>query len=145
MRRLGVQPTVNVFDVGEARWLALAVRAGVFETPLYVKLFLCEQLVSGPFPDAHGIDAYTSQLGPELELECTIVPYTMVHAAHAEALLHAALARGLHVRVGIGDSPAAYPTGAQRRRGRAAVELVQAAGYEPASPADVRTRLGLVQ
>jgi len=54
MRRIGVRPTVNVFDVGEARWLALALRAGLFPTPLYVKLFLCEQLVNGPFPTSTG-------------------------------------------------------------------------------------------
>ena len=91
MRRVGVTPTVNVFDVGEARWLALAIRAGMFPTPLYVKLFLCEQLVTGPFADERGIDAYLSQLPPELDLECTIVPYTMMDAGRSETLLRAAL------------------------------------------------------
>jgi uncharacterized protein (DUF849 family) len=145
MRRLGVHPTVNVFDVGEARWLALAVRAGLFPTPLYVKLFLCEQLVTGPFPDEHGIDAYTSQLSPDLDLECTIVPYTMMRADRAETLLRAALDRGLHVRVGIGDSPYAHPDATNAELVARAVELVRAAGYEPATPAAVRDRLGLGQ
>ena len=145
MRRRGVRPTVNVFDVGEARWLALAVRAGLFPAPLYVKLFLCEQLVTGPFPDEHGIDAYRSQLPPELDLECTIVPYTMMQADHAETLLRAALDRGLHVRVGIGDSPYAYPDATNPELVARAVELVRAGGYEPATPAVVRARLGLAQ
>jgi len=145
MRRVGVRPTVNVFDVGEARWLTLAVRAGMFPMPVYVKLFLCEQLVNGPFPDAHGIDAYVSQLPPALDLECTIVPYTMMHAERAETLLRAALARGLHVRVGIGDSPYAYPAASNPELVARAVELVRDAGYEPASPVDVRDRLGLAQ
>ena len=145
MRARGVHPTVNVFDVGEARWLALAVRAGMFPPPLYVKLFLCEQLVTGPFPDARGIDAYASQLAPELDLECTIVPYTMMHPDHAEALLRDALARRFHVRVGLGDSPFAWPTASNAELVARAVELVQQAGYEPASPAEVRTRLGLAQ
>jgi len=145
MRARGVQPTVNVFDVGEARWLALAVRAGMFPVPLYVKLFLCEQLVTGPFPDEHGIEAYASQLAPELDLECTIVPYTMMRPEHAESVLRAALARGFHVRVGIGDSPYAYPEMSNAELVARAVALVREAGFEPASAADVRARLGLVQ
>jgi len=145
MRRLGVRPTVNVFDVGEARWLTLAIRAGMFPGPVYVKLFLCEQLVTGPFPDAHGIDAYLSQFPPGLDIECTIVPYTMMDAGGAEHLLRAALARGLHVRVGIGDSPYAYPTARNADLVARAVELVREAGLEPATPSDVRDRLGLDQ
>lgn len=145
MRRVGVTPTVNVFDVGEARWLALAVRAGMFPTPLYVKLFLCEQLVTGPFPDASGIDAYLSQLSPDLDVECTIVPYTMMDAGRAESLLRAAAERGLHVRVGIGDSPSAHPSVTNAELVTRAVQLVHDAGYEPATPSEVRTRLGLDQ
>ena len=145
MRRVGVTPTVNVFDVGEARWLALAVRAGMFPTPLYVKLFLCEQLVTGPFPHERGIDAYLSPLPPELDLECTIVPYTMMDAVRAETLLRAALQRGLHVRVGIGDSPYAHPSASNAELVARAVQLVREAGYEPAAPSHVRDRLGLAQ
>jgi 3-keto-5-aminohexanoate cleavage enzyme len=145
MRTRGVQPTVNVFDVGEARWLALAVRAGMFPQPLYVKLFLCEQLVTGPFPDARGIEAYASQLAPELDLECTIVPYTMMRREHAEAVVRAALSHGYHVRVGIGDSPYAYPDASNAELVARAVELVREAGFEPASASDVRARLGLAQ
>jgi uncharacterized protein (DUF849 family) len=143
MGRLGVRPTVNVFDVGEARWLTLALRAGMFPTPLYVKLFLCEQLVNGPFPDATGIDAYLSQLSSEHDLECTIVPYTMMEAGHAESVLRAALARNLNIRVGIGDSPYAHPSARNAELVERAVALVTEAGFEPASPADVRNRLGL--
>jgi uncharacterized protein (DUF849 family) len=145
MRRLGVRPTVNVFDVGEARWLTLAIRAGMFPGPVYVKLFLCDQLVNGPFPDANGVDAYLTQLPSELDLECTIVPYTMMDAERAETLLRAALLRRLHIRVGVGDNPYAYPSARNAELVARAVELVQEAGFEPASPADVRGRLGLAQ
>ena len=146
MRRIGVTPTVNVFDVGEARWLALAVRAGMFSTPLYVKLFLCEQLVTGPFADERGIDAYLSQLPPELDLECTIVPYTMMDAGRSETLLRAALQRGLHVRVGIGDSPYAHPSASNAGRwSPVRWNWCATAGYEPATPSHVRDRLGLAQ
>lgn len=143
MAARGVHPTVNVFDVGEARWLTLAVRAGMFPTPLYVKLFLCEQLVNGPFADPSGIDAYLSQLPAELDLECCIVPYTMMDPARADDLLRAALARRLHVRVGIGDSPYAYPSATNAELVARAVDLVAEAGLTPATPADVRNRLGL--
>ena len=146
MRRIGVRPTVNVFDVGEARWLALAVRAGLFPTPLYVKLFLCEQLVTGPFPDEHGIDAYRSQLPPELELECTIVPYTMMRADRAETLLRAALAPG-PARTG---RHRRQPVRLPRRSATPSWSRVPSSwcarrAYEPATPAAVRRRLGLAQ
>jgi uncharacterized protein (DUF849 family) len=101
--------------------------------------------VNGPFPDERGIDAYLSQLPPELDLECTIVPYTMMEAGRSETLLRAALQRGLHVRVGIGDSPYAHPSATNAELVTRAVQLVRDAGYEPATPSHVRERLGLVQ
>jgi uncharacterized protein (DUF849 family) len=69
----------------------------------------------------------------------------MMRADRAETLLRAALDRGLHVRVGIGDSPYAHPAASNPELVARAVELVRAAGYEPATPAAVRSRLGLTQ
>ncbi len=67
----------------------------------------------------------------------------MMDAGRSEDLLRAALERGLHVRVGIGDSPYAHPTATNAHLVARAVHLVREAGYEPATPADVRARLGL--
>jgi hypothetical protein len=110
-----------------------------------VKVFLFDQLVSGPFADETGLDAYLSQIPPGLDIELTVVPYTMTTPERAEAVLRAAIARGCNVRVGIGDSPVAYPQARNAELVARAAELVREAGYEPATPAEVRARLHLAR
>jgi len=143
--RRGLAAVVGAFDVGELRWAVLATRAGVLATPCVLKLVLCGSLVMGPFPDARGIDAYLSQLPPELDVECLVEPYLVADRAAAEALLAAALDRGLGVRVGIGDNPRVYPRERNAELVERVVSLARARGLEPAGPDDVRARLGLQQ
>jgi uncharacterized protein (DUF849 family) len=142
-RSLGLCVTVGAFDVGQLRWAVLAIRSGFIPTPCHLKVFLFDQLVTGPFADETGLDAYLSQVPPGLDVELTVVPYTMTSPERAEALLRAAIERGCNIRVGIGDNPTAYPEARNAELVARAVELVQAAGYEPATPAAVRTRLRL--
>ena len=145
MARRGLRPTVGAFDIGEARWAALAVRAGILPTPLHCKVFLFERLVSGPFADPSGIDAYLAQLPDDVRplLECAIVPYTMTEPAGVDALLHVAFDRGLNVRVGIGDNPEAYPSAHNAELVEHAIKLAAEHGLVPATPAEVRERLCL--
>ena len=142
-RDLGLCVTIGAFDVGQLRWAVLAVQSGYLPTPCHVKIFLFDQLVTGPFADEAGLDAYLSQVPPGLDIELTVVPYTMRSPESTEALLRAALARGCNIRVGIGDNPSAYPAARNAELVARAAELVRQAGYEPATPADVRARLRL--
>lgn len=142
-RTRGLGVTVGAFDVGELRWAVLALRSGFLPTPCHLKIFLFDQLVSGPFADESGLDAYLSQVPPGLDAEITVVPYTMTSPERTEALLRAALARGCNIRVGIGDNPGAYPTARNAELVARAVELVREAGFEPATPDQVRDRLHL--
>jgi 3-keto-5-aminohexanoate cleavage enzyme len=142
-RDLGLCVTIGAFDVGQLRWAVLAVQSGYLPTPCHVKIFLFEQLVTGPFADEAGLDAYLSQVPPGLDIELTVVPYTMRSPESTEALLRAALARGCNIRVGIGDNPSAYPDARNAELVARAAELVRQAGYEPATPTDVRARLRL--
>jgi len=142
-RDLGLCVTVGAFDVGQLRWAVLALQSGYLPTPCHVKVFLFDQLVTGPFADEVGLDAYLSQVPPGLDIELTVVPYTMRTPERAEALLRAALARGCNIRVGIGDNPSAYPDSRNADLVERAAELVREAGYEPATPTDVRERLRL--
>ncbi|MFN8026612.1 MAG: 3-keto-5-aminohexanoate cleavage protein [Acidimicrobiia bacterium] len=142
-RSLGLCVTVGAFDVGQLRWAVLAIRSGFLPTPCHLKIFLFDQLVTGPFADERGLDAYLSQVPDGLDVELTVVPYTMTSPERTEALLRAALARGCNIRVGIGDNPGAYPSARNAELVARAVELVQEAGYEPATPTEVRTRLQL--
>ena len=145
MSRRGLRPTVGAFDIGEARWAALAVRAGLLPTPLHFKIFLFERLVCGPLAEPSGIDAYLAQLPDDVRplLECTIVPYTMTEPGRVDVLLHSAFDRGLNVRVGIGDNPEAYPTAHNAELVEHAIELAAEHGLVPATPVEVREVLRL--
>ena len=144
-RDLGLCVTVGAFDVGQLRWAVLAIQSGFLPTPCHVKIFLFDQLVTGPFADEAGLDAYLSQVPPGLDIELTVVPYTMVSASRAETLLRAAIRRGCNIRVGIGDNPSAYPGARNAELVARAVELVREAGHEPATPSEVRDRLQLAR
>jgi uncharacterized protein (DUF849 family) len=141
--RLGARAVVGAFDVGEVRWAVLAARAGVLATPCILKLVLCGNMLMGPFPNPQGIDAYLSQIPAELDVECMVEPYLMADREACKALLAAALERGLGVRVGIGDNPAIHPRERNAELVERVVELARARGLAPASPGDVRERLGL--
>jgi len=140
---LGVRAVVGAFDVGEVRWAVLASRAGVLATPCILKLVLCGEMLMGPFPTPQGLDAYLSQIPDELDLECLVEPYLMADREACEALIEAALDRGLGLRVGIGDNPAIYPRERNAELVERVVELARVRGLEPASPAEARARLGL--
>jgi uncharacterized protein (DUF849 family) len=71
------------------------------------------------------------------------VPYEMQDRGRTEELLLAALDRGMHIRVGIGDNPTAFPTQTTAELVEWAVELASTRGLKPASPSDIRRRYGL--
>jgi hypothetical protein len=77
--RRRLSPAVAVYDVGEARWLGLAHRAGLLRGPCNVKFFLCGRFIAGPAPVAASLDAYLAQLPADLDAECSS-PYTMTDA-----------------------------------------------------------------
>jgi hypothetical protein len=115
----------------------------VLATPCILKLVLSGNLLMGPFPNPRGIDAYLSQIPAELDAECMAEPYLMSDREACESLLGAALDRGLGVRVGIGDNPAIHPRERNAELVERVVELARARGLAPASPGDMRERLGL--
>jgi uncharacterized protein (DUF849 family) len=142
IQRRGLGPVVAVFDVGQARWVRLAVRAGLLAEPVNLKLFLHAGWVLGPSPSEAGLDAYLAELGG-IDVEVTVVPSTMRDRAAWLRLLHAALARGLNIRVGLGDCPAIHADRGNAELVAEAVDLIGRHGLEPATPADVIARFGL--
>jgi uncharacterized protein (DUF849 family) len=141
--RRGLRPEVDVTDMGPARWAGLATVAGFFEQPLDLRLYLCGRRVVGPVPVPAAIDSYLAQLPDEIDAECTVVGYGIEDARQYEALLRGALARGLNIRVGIGDCPYAVPGATNRELVAWAAAMVAEAGLELATPSDLRERLGL--
>ncbi len=142
MRRRGVRPVVAAFDVGHARWVRLAVRAGVLAEPVNVKLFLHQGWVLGPTPSTTALDAYLAELDG-VDAEITVVPSTMHDRDAWLDLIDAALRRGLGIRVGLGDCPAIHYGMTNTDVVGEAIDMMDRYGLCPATPSDVVSRLDL--
>lgn len=135
--------TFGAFDVGCSRILAMLHESGRLHRPVLHKVFLSEGWAVGPAPSEAALDLHVAQLPPDLDGEWIVVPYSQHDPGVVERLGRAALARGGHVRVGIGDSPAASPVASNADLVEQVVGWAAAAGRPVASPEQVRTRLGL--
>jgi uncharacterized protein (DUF849 family) len=142
---LGMVPTLASFDVGITRTVALLAEAGVLRGPVYLKIFLSGAWAVGPKPTEDAIEYHLRQLPPELDVAWVLVPYALPDAALVERLCRRALELGGGIRVGIGDTPAAFPDRCNAEVVAAAVRWVEESGRPLASPADVRRLLGLPQ
>jgi 3-keto-5-aminohexanoate cleavage enzyme len=139
----GLHPTLGIFDMTYLRYSVHALWAGRLHAPLLLKWFLTERWVSGTFPTPAGLDAYLSQIPDDVDYESIVVPYAMRDPANVEALWRHGLERGEGIRVGIGDNPDAFPDATNAELVERAVALAAERGLRPATPAEVRGRLGL--
>lgn len=131
-----------MFDIGQARWVRLAVRAGILAEPVNLKVFLHAGWFLGPTPSAAGLDAYLAEL-QGIEVEVTVVPSTMRDRDAWLELLDASLQRRLNIRVGLGDCPAIHGDRTKAALVVEAAGLIKSHGLIPATPADVITRFRL--
>ena len=77
------------------------------------------------------------------EIPWLCAPSGIDSPGQVEALLRAALERGGHVRVGVGDNPAAADGRSNRELVDEVVSLAAACGRSPARPPVARRLLGL--
>ena len=138
-----LHPTLGIFDMTYLRYSVHALWAGLLHPPLLLKWFLTERWVSGSFPTPAGLDAYVSQVPTDVDYEGIVVPYAMYDPADIEELWRHGLDRGQGIRVGIGDNPDAFPAATNAELVARAVDLIDDRGLTPATPTDVRRRLGL--
>jgi 3-keto-5-aminohexanoate cleavage enzyme len=141
-RAAGLVPTVAAFDVGSTRAIAALAAAGVLAEPVLLKIFLWESPLIGPRPSIEALDLHLQQLPPGLDVEWLAVTYGMSDAAAVEAIARAALERGGGVRIGIGDSPRAFPDVTNARLVEAVGRWAADAGRPLATIDAVRERLG---
>lgn len=135
--------TFGAFDVGCSRVLSMLYESGRITGPVVHKVFLSEGWAVGPKPSEAALDLHLAQLPVGLDVEWIAVPYSHHDPAVIERLCRYALERGGHVRVGIGDSPAANPTVSNAELVEQVVGWAADAGRPVATPDQVRTRLGL--
>lgn len=139
----GMACTFGSFDLGCSRILSMLHESGRIEGPVVHKIFLSEGWAVGPKPSEAALDLHVAQLPESLDVEWMAVPYSHHDPAVVERLCRYALERGGHVRVGIGDSPAANPAASNPELVEQVVAWAEAAGRPVATTAQVRARLGL--
>lgn len=142
-KEVGLVPTLAAFDVGSTRAIAALAGAGLVAQPALVKIFLWGAPAIGPEPSVEALDLHLRQLPDDLDIEWIVVPYGIADRATIEALARAALGRGGDVRIGIGDSPAAFADLTNAEVVELAVAWATEAGRDVATPDDVRARVGL--
>jgi 3-keto-5-aminohexanoate cleavage enzyme len=140
-----MRPTVTSFDVGITRTVVLLAQAGKLRPPVFLKIFLSGAWAVGPFPSEEALDFHLRQIPAGLDVEWVLVPYALSDPALIERLCRHALRRGGGIRVGVGDTPGAYPSHTNAELVEDAVRWVAEAGRPVASAADVRRRFGLRQ
>ena len=88
------------------------------------------------------MDLHLRQLPPDLDVEWLVVPYGMTDPAAVEELGRAALERGGGVRIGIGDSPHAFPDATNAQLVDLVAGWATDAGRPVASVGALRARFG---
>ncbi|ULL09552.1 3-keto-5-aminohexanoate cleavage protein [Mycobacterium liflandii] len=138
--KLGLVPSIAVFNAVDLRWVILAARIGILRQPLNIKLFFSDRWVSYNDPDPDVIDFLVSRIPKWIDHEIVVVPYAMNSAERCQELWEHALNRGLGIRVGIGDCPLAFRTPTNSQMVDRAVDLITKRGLNPATQADMRAR-----
>ena len=141
-RAAGLVPTLAAFDVGSTRAIAALAAAGLVAEPLFLKIFLWESPLIGTRPCVEALDLHLRQLPAHLDVEWLVVTYGMTDPAAVETIARAALERGGGVRIGIGDSPRAFPDAPNARLVEMVERWARESGRPLASAAVLRERLG---
>ncbi len=143
-RRLGLGPSVAIFEPGFLRVVLAYHRAGRLPPGTLVKLYFSQggylgggDALFGPPPIREALDLYLAMLGDAaIPWAVAVLGGSLLDAAIAEL----ALARGGHLRVGLEDHPGAKSNRAEVERARA---LCERHGRRLATPAQAAEILGL--
>ena len=141
IRASGVRPYVALWNVSSIRVSAAFVEAGLLEQPLYGGIVLSEAgLFAGNPGSIRGLQAMADFIPPELALHWSV----MCVGGNLFPLVGAALERGGHVAIGLGDYP--YGELGTPRNADLVERIAQIAreiGRPIASPPEARQILGL--
>jgi 3-keto-5-aminohexanoate cleavage enzyme len=141
-RATGLVATLAAFDLGSTRAIGALAQAGLLDQPVLCKIFLWETPLIGPRPSVEALDLHLRQLPAGIDVEWLVVPYGMTDPAAVEQIARAALERGGGVRIGVGDSPHAFPDATNAQIVELAGRWAADAGRPIATVDALRTRLG---
>jgi uncharacterized protein (DUF849 family) len=141
IRGAGVRPYVALWNVSSIRVSAAFVEAGLLSEPLYGGIVLSEGgLFAGNPGTVRGLEAMADFIPSDLQLHWSV----MCVGGNLFPLAAAALERGGHIAIGLGDYP--YPQLGRPRNADLIERIAQMAreiGREIASPSEARKILGL--
>lgn len=143
IRASGVRPYVALWNVSSIRVSAAFVEAGLLPQPLYGGVVLSEGgLFAGNPGTVRGLEAMADFIPSDLQLHWSV----MCVGGNLFPMVGAALERGGHIAIGLGDYP--YPELGTPRNADLVERIAQMAreiGREIASPPEARKILGLSQ
>lgn len=142
LRAAGVKPYLSVWTVPCVRTIEAFLDSGLISEPALVAFVLTEGGLLGGHPGTvRGLESLVHFLPADRRIEWLVV----CKEGNLLPIAAAALALGGHISIGLGDYP--YPELGSPTNSdvvREVVRLAQAAGREPATPADVRSMLSMV-
>jgi 3-keto-5-aminohexanoate cleavage enzyme len=141
--RRGLVPMFGVFDLADVRLLAAFARGGFVPQPVLVQInFFCD-MMKGPTPSVEALDAFLAEWRRQpIDSELFLFVRAMPDRAGYERLFTAALERGVHPRVGLGDNPHLFK-GGNAEAVEHMLEIAEHRGLSPVSPSELRTRIGI--
>jgi uncharacterized protein (DUF849 family) len=141
MKSVGVKPIQALWNVSSIRATQAFVDMGIFTEPVYGEIVLTEDwLLSGHPGTVKGMQAFLDFLPQHQNWQWSV----MCVGGNLFPLVAAAIERGGHISIGLGDYP--YPELERPTNARLVARVAQVAremGREVATPKEAREMLGL--
>ncbi len=143
--RRGLVPFYGVFELSDVRLLAHWVREGLVPQPVLLQInFFCD-LMKGPTPGLAALKAFLDEWPrDEIDSEVCVFARNLPDRTAFDGLFDAALERGVHMRVGLGDNPHLFPGATNADMVEHAQERIAHHGFRAITPGELRARIGLV-
>jgi 3-keto-5-aminohexanoate cleavage enzyme len=140
--KAGLVPFFGLFDLADARMLSAFARTGLVPQPVLVQINLFCDLIRGPTPGIAALDAFLAEWRPaQVDSELCLFVRAMPDRDSYERLFEAAIDRGIHIRVGLGDNPHLFANGRSADMVEHAIEMAGRKGLTPVTPAELRARI----
>jgi uncharacterized protein (DUF849 family) len=140
----GLVPFYGVFDLADMRLLAAYAAAGFTPRPVLIQINFFYDMIRGPTPGVEALEAFLTEWGRSgIEAEICLFVRAAPDRAAYEALFEAALERGVHPRVGLGDNPTLFGRATNADLVEHAAEMALRRGLAPLTPLELRQRIGL--
>ncbi len=142
--RRGLVPFYGVFELSDIRLLAHWAREGRIPQPVMLQINFFTDLMKGPTPGLPALKAFLDEWPrDEIDSEVCVFARMLPDRGALDGLFDAALERGVHMRVGLGDNPHLFPGATNADLVEHAQERIVRHGFRAVTPVELRTRMGI--